>query len=331
MPCILITGATGAVGPYVVAALHDAGFRIRTLSMDSPPAGLWPEGVEARMGDITDPATVSAAIQGVQGVIHMAALLHIFNPPPELREKYERINVDGTATVVDASREAGVRRLVFFSTIAVYGASAGGVLTEESPARPDSFYAHTKLKAERIVLAAEQKGGKPLGSVLRLGAVYGARIQGNYQRLLQAIARGRFLPIGRGDNRRTLVYDRDVARAALLALEHPEAAGKIFNVSDGECHTLNDIISAICQALGRKPPGFSLPMGPVRFAVGLVEDTAGLMRVSPPITRAAIDKYTEDVAVDGSRIRKELGFTPLYGLSAGWHATIQEMRRAGSL
>jgi len=331
MPSILITGATGAVGPYVVAVLHDAGFRIRTLSMDFPPAGLWPEGVEARMGDITDPAAVQAAAQGVQGVIHMAALLHIVNPPPELQGKYERINVEGTATVTEAARQAGVRRLVFFSTISVYGASDGSILTEESPPRPDSFYAHTKLKAERIVLEAKRKGGEPVGTVLRLGAVYGARIKGNYQRLLHAISRSRFLPIGRGDNRRTLVYDRDVARAALLALEHPAAAGRIFNVSDGKLHTLNDIISAICRALDRKPPRLSLPVGPVRLAAGFAEDAAAFMGFSPPITRAAIDKYTEDVAVDSRRIQEELGFKPLYDLAAGWKATVQEMRQAGSL
>jgi len=331
LPSVLITGATGAVGPYVVAALHDAGFRIRTLSMEAPPAGLWPEGIETRIGDITDPAAVQSAMQGVQSVIHMAALLHIVNPPPELQGKYERINVGGTAVVAEAARRAGIRRLVFFSTIAVYGASDGNVLTEESPTRPDSFYARTKLDAEGIVLSAKREDGIPLGTVLRLGAVYGARIKGNYQRLLHAIARSRFVPIGRGDNRRTLVYDRDVARAALLALEHPEAAGKIFNVTDGAFHTLNDIIAAICRALGKKPPGFSLPMGPVRLAAGLMEDAAGFMGVSPPVTRAAIDKYTEDIAVDGSRIQEELGFRPLYDLDAGWKATVQEMRRAGSL
>lgn len=328
---ILVTGATGAVGPYVVAALHDAGYRIRTLSIDSPPAGVWPDGVDARMGDITDPAVVGAAVQGVQGVIHMAALLHIVNPRPELQKTYERINVEGTATVAEAARHAGARRLVFFSTIAVYGASAGGVLTEESPSLPDSFYARTKRDAEGIVLAATQPGGTPLGTVLRLGAVYGARIKGNYQRLLHAVARGRFLPVGPGDNRRSLVYDRDVARAALLALEHPEAAGKIFNVSDGAFHRLNDIVATMCRALGRRPPGISLPTGPVRIVAGIVEDAAGLMGLSPPITRAAIDKYTEDIAVDSRRIQRELGFEPRYDLAAGWNETVQEMRRAGLL
>jgi len=347
-PVILVTGATGAVGPYVVAALHDAGFRIRTLSIDSPPVGVWPDGVEECIGDITDPATVKSAMQGVKGVIHLAALLHIVNPPPELQEKYKRINIGGTATVVEAARQTGVKRLVFFSTIAVYGASAGSILTEDSPTHPDSFYAHTKLDAERIVLAAKQKDGKPLGVVLRLGAVYGARIKGNYQRLLHALARSRFLPIGRGENRRTLVYDKDVARAALLALEHANAAGKIFNVSDGEFHTLNEIISVICQALGRKVPWFGnletryqflaklghvprLPIGPVRFAAGIVEDAARIIGLTSPIVRATIDKYTEDIAVDSRRIQKDLGFKPIYDLAAGWKETVQEMRQAGNL
>ena len=143
---------------------------------------------------------------------------------------------------------------------------------------------------------------------MRLGAVYGSRIKGNYERLTHALARNRFIPIGNGSNRRTLVYDQDVASAAVLALQHPAAAGKIFNVSDGEFHTLNDIILAICQALGRKPPSMSLPIGPVRFAAGIVEDMARLVGLQPPITRATIDKYSEDLAVDSRRIQKELGF-----------------------
>ena len=74
----------------------------------------------------------------------MAALLHIVNPPPEMREKYERVNVGGTATVIEATIKAGVRRVVLFSTIAVYGPSDGCVLNEMSPTHPDTFYAQTK-------------------------------------------------------------------------------------------------------------------------------------------------------------------------------------------
>ncbi|MCJ7654343.1 MAG: NAD-dependent epimerase/dehydratase family protein, partial [Dehalococcoidia bacterium] len=193
------------------------------------------------------------------------------------------MNVGGTATVVKAAVEAGVKRLVFLSTIAVYGDSCEQILTEDTPVKPDTFYARTKLAAERIVLNAKRADGQPLGVVLRFAAIYGPRIKGNYQRLVQALARRRFIPIGDGSNRRTLIYDRDVARAALLASQHPNAAGKVYNVSDGHFHTLKEIIVAICQALGRKPPRFSVPVGPARFMSGLMEDAFRLVARKSPI------------------------------------------------
>ncbi|MEN6432047.1 MAG: NAD-dependent epimerase/dehydratase family protein, partial [Smithella sp.] len=314
---ILVTGATGAVGPCIVTALCDAGCRVRTLSIDSPPASFEAMNVEAMIGDVTDVSAVHDAMQNVDSVIHLAALLHIENPPPALKEKYEKINVGGTSTVIAAAVQAGVRRAVLFSTIAVYGQSGGQILTEDSRPCPDTFYARTKLDAERIVLNAKDNNGERIGTVLRMGAIYGSRIKGNYQRLLQSLAKGRFIPIGDGSNRRTLVYDKDVANAVLLAIRHPAAAGKIFNVSDGKFHTVNDLISIMCRVLNRKPPGLKLPVGPVRFAAGLVEDMARLAGIQPPIMRATIDKYTEDVAVDSQRIQCELGFVPQYDLSAG--------------
>ncbi len=331
MPHILVTGATGAVGPQVVASLVESGYGIRTLSLDPPPAGLLPEGVETQIGDITNPSVVQAAMQEIDAVIHLAALLHVVNSPPSLRVEYERINVGGTAAIAEAARQAGVRRLVLFSTIAVYGDSGGGILTEDSPARPGSLYAETKLAAERIVLAAKRADGGPIGTVLRLGAVYGSRIKGNYRRLLIALARGRFVPVGPGSNRRTLVYDKDVGRAAILAAVHPDAAGRIFNVTDGQIHTLEAIIGTLCEALGRVPPRLTLPVSPTRRFAGILEDGARVFGFRSPIVRATIDKYTEDVAVDGRLFCARLGFVPRYDLAAGWRETVAEMRQADDL
>ena len=173
---------------------------------------------------------------------------------------------------------------------------------------------------------AKRKDGQHLGTVLRLGAVYGSRIKGNYERLTHALARHRFIPVGNGLNRRTLVYDKDVGRAAALAVSHPAAAGRVFNVTDGEFHTLNEIIESICSALGRKPPRFSLPVGPTRALVGFIEKGCRSLGIKPPVTREMIDKYTEDIAVDGSLIQKELGFMPQYDLKTGWEETIREMQ-----
>lgn len=323
---VLVTGATGAIGPRVVEVLHDAGYSLRLLSHVTSPTGL-PDDVEVCNGDITDPSAVQSAMQNVRSVIHIAALLHIVNPPASLRGKYEKINIGGTATLIDAALKADIKRLVMFSTIAVYGPSNGQILAEDSPAQPDTFYGQTKLAAERLVMEARRSDGQPLGTILRLGAVYGARIKGNYQRLVQALARGRFIPLSGARNRRTLVYDRDVARAAALALENPAAVGRIYNVSDGHFHTLNEIISAICEALGRTPPRISLPVGPVRLAAGGLETAARLIGLESPVGRETINKYTEDIAADSQRIQMELGFVPQYDLRAGWQETIKEMRQ----
>ena len=199
-------------------------------------------------------------------VVHTAALLHIVNPPPELREKYERVNIGGTATVVEAAIKAGVKRVVLFSTIAVYGPSDGRVLHEMSPTHPDTFYAQTKRAAEQIVLNAKGADGQPLGTVLRLGAVYGSRIKGNYERLTRALAGN-------------------------LGTQY-------------QFHGNLGTRSQFLAKLGHVP---KLP-------------------IIPPVTRAIIDKYTEDIAVDGSLIQKELGFVPQYDLKAGWEETIREMQ-----
>lgn len=327
---VLITGATGAVGPLVAKAFHEAGYLVRTFSLDPPPA-VWPEDIDTRIGDVTDSKELESAMEGVDSVVHLAALLHIANPSPDLAAEYERVNVGGTAAVVEVALKSQVRRVVFFSTIAVYGPSGGAILTEESPVRPVTLYGRSKRAAENVVLSARRADGSGLGTVLRLGAVYGARVKGNYQRLLRALSRGRFVAIGQGSNRRTLVYDKDVARAALSAAQHEKAAGKVFNVTDGRLYTLREIIEAICGALGRRYPVLSLPAGPVRWAAGIVEDGAKLSGYRPPITREAIDTYREDVAVDGRRIQRELEFMPRYDLAAGWKDAVEELQRIGEL
>jgi len=328
---VLVTGATGAVGPRVVQALSAVGYQVRTLSLDQPPKGQWPGNVETRIGDVTDADAVQAAVQGADAVIHMAALLHIVNPLPSLRARYEQINVGGTECVLRESIRAGVRRVVLFSTIAVYGDSRGQILSEDSPANPVSFYARTKRAAEELVLQARGASGQYLGAVLRMGAIYGSKIKGNYRKLLQSLASGWFVPLGDGSNRRTLVYDKDAAQAAVLAMQHEAAAGGLFNVSDGHYWMTNDIMAAMCQALNRRSPRFALPVKPIRQGIGLVEDMAHLVGLRSPVGRATVDKYIEDIAVNSERIRARLGFVPEYNLMAGWRETVQEMRAAGEL
>lgn len=325
---VLVTGATGAVGPRVVAALHEAGYNIRTFSIDLPQAGDFPENVDVWIGDITKYHEVEAAMAGVDFVIHLAALLHIINPPPNAENRYREINVSGTKIVSGIASQKSVKRIVYFSTIAVYGKTDRRILDETAPTNPSTFYERTKLEAEQLILSARNSDGEPIGVVLRLAAVYGSRVKGNYLKLFNALKKKCFIPMGNGLNRRTLVYDKDVARAALAAIENSKSAGKVFNVSDGQFHTVNEIIEAICVALGRKKPRISLPVSLAAIAAGLTEALARVFHFNPPFVRASVEKYMEDIAVESRRIQTELGFIPKYNLASGWADTVQEMNKA---
>jgi nucleoside-diphosphate-sugar epimerase len=303
----------------VVDALGSS-FDVRTLSRHLPAAGLFRVPVTPFVGDVCEAAQVRRAAAGVNVIVHLAALLHIVNPPASARPEYERVNLGGTTAVLEAAKAEGVSRVVFLSTIAVYGNQRRGLLNEDSPTHPDTFYAETKLAAEQVALSFRGLDDRPLATVLRAAAVYGPRVKGNYLRLVDALARRRFVPIGAGDNLRTLVFEDDLAAATALAATHADAAGRIYNVTDGQPHQVREIITAICAALGRRPPRWHAPIAPVRAA----------LRAASIVDRrlpSMLDKYLEEVAVDGTRIQRELGFRPQTGLLDGWKATVAEMKR----
>lgn len=310
VPIVAITGAGGAIGPVVAEEFERAAFAVCSLTHSD--------------ADIGDRDALRRAFAGADCVVHLAAKLHFNNPSSSFADEYRRVNVDGTENVVRAAEDVGVRRVVHVSTIAVYGYDDGRLLTESSEVQPNTLYGQTKLESERIALAAN-------ATVLRFAAVYGARVKGNYRKLLRSMNRGRFLPLGSGANRRTLVYDRDAARAVLLVARYARAAGEIYNVTDGSVHTVREILEAMAEAVGRRVPRVSLPFAPVRFGAGVVERAAGLVGMNPPISRALVDKYVENVTVSGEKLCKGLGFEPQYDLRRGWHETVELMRKAGEL
>lgn len=322
-PLAAVTGATGVVGPTLVRRLVGEGYRVRILSRRPPSPGLLPVEVEVVLGDLSRFPDLRAFTAGAQVVFHLAAHLHQRDVDDAALDAYERVNVEGTRALIDAARAEGVRRFVFFSTINVYGPTEPGrVHSEDSPPRPETPYARSKLEGERAVLAAAASDFEPV--VLRLAAVYGRRMKGNYPLLLRAIRSGWFVPVGRGENRRTLVHVEDVARAALLAAEHPAAAGRVYNVTDGQVHTFRSIVEAMASAVGRRPPRFHLPAGPIRAALRIGGAVPGLSRHAGR-AGALLEKLLEDVAVSGDRLARELGFRPRYGLREGW------LEAAGSL
>ena len=327
---ILVTGATGALGPSIIWGLYKNGFpSIKVFALDKPEPGILPEDIKLSIGNISNFDDLSRSMENIEAVIHMAAFLHINNPTKEQIYLYKKINVDGTKNVVRAALRAGAKKIIFFSTISVYGPSNGNIFNEDSDPNPLTPYAKSKLEAEQIILEAKLPNELPVGTVLRLAAAYGSRIKGNYLNLLRAIAKGWFVPVGQGRNRRTLIYDKDVAEAVVALLNSPSTKSRIFNVTDGNIYSVNEIVSAIYEALGRKPKEFYLPEKPLRWGLRIFEKSTNMLGLKSKIGEWIIDKYTEDIAVSGEKFMKETGFKPRYDLKTGWRETVEIMKARG--
>ena len=304
-----MTGATGAIGPVLVQSLLVQGWSIRVLCRTPPLAGLLHQSVDVRIGDIAKSDDVAAAVGEVSTVFHLAGHLHNPRPSPAEAVLYETVNVEGARNVARAAVAHGAS-VIHFSSIAVYGATHGEPVDEQTPVRPAGPYATTKRRSEEILLDAGLKV-----SVLRLAAVYGRRMKGNYRRLVDALRRHRFVAVGQGSNRRTLVHERDVTRAAILAADRVNEVNGVFNVTDGRTHAMREILAAICSALGRPEPRLRIPESLARTAArGLGQSHL-------------IDKYLETVEVKGEHIQTALGFSPEFDLTAGWRDAIQPWER----
>lgn len=322
----LVTGATGVVGVPLVQELLRRGHSVRVLTRSEIEPDFFGPPVEIACGDLSDVSAISSAAKSIDWIFHLAAKLHVNDPGENALEEYRSVNVEGTRNLLTASVENGVKKIIFFSTINVYGPGRREqTFDETSEPNPIGIYAESKRTAEEIVLAAVNENGEKPGIVLRLAAVYGSRMKGNYVRLVEAVSRGRFVLIGSGKNRRTLVHQADVARAAVLAAEHA-AGGSVYNVTDGSIHTLKDIVAAIGEAAGKKGFRLSLPEMPIRIGVAAVEKLARTIGIRLPVSTSLLEKFLEDVAVDGGKIHSELGFRPEFDLAAGWRETLHGRR-----
>jgi UDP-glucose 4-epimerase len=259
---VLITGGAGFIGSHAVAALLAAGEKVRVLDDFSTGrrenlAGL-AGALEVIEGDVREPETVSAAVRGCGRVLHLAAIASVtrsFDDPSATAA----VNLGGTANVLAAARDAGVRRVVLASSCAVYGATSELPVAETAPTRPASPYARSKLAAEGLCRAAGTRAGLRAG-VLRFFNVYGPRqdpssdYSGVIAIFMERLSSGRPCTVyGDGRQTRDFVYVGDVVAACRAALDGPALDAAPLNVGTGVETSLLDVLAALAAASGREP------------------------------------------------------------------------------
>ena len=311
---ILITGATGFVGRALVSRLGVEGravrAAVRTSGVDLAP------GVEAvAVGEIGAATEWRAAVSGIDAVVHLAARVHVTGEEARTGEGlFREVNVDGAAGLARAARAAGVRRLVLTSSTTVYGdRSTGAPFGESSPPAPKTPYARSKLEGERAV-AEVLAGSNTDLVVLRPPLVYGPGAKGNFERLVRLVERGVPLPLASVRNRRSLLFVGSLVDGIVRALDHPAAAGRTYNVADLRDVSTPELVSGIAAALGRRPRLLPCPLGVLRAAAALAGRGEELSRL------------VDDMAVDASRMRADLGWAPPFTLEQGLARSVAGIR-----
>lgn len=250
-PLILLTGASGFVGPHVVAALTQAGYRLR-LAQRRPHDG--PGGAETIVtGDLARSIDWRPALEGVDHVVHMAGLAHA---GPGLDEAlYDRINTEATLELAQAAVAAGVRRFVYLSSIkALSGAFDGAPLSEAAEPSPGDAYGRSKLAAEHGLDRLDLDW-----VALRPVLIYGSGVKANMAALLRLARLPVPLPLGGLKAPRSLLAVENIADAIRFALTPDCPARQAYTVSDPEPISVADILTALRFGLGRSPGLISVP------------------------------------------------------------------------
>jgi len=296
---LLVTGASGFVGSSLLASYPPEHPRIGLVRSHGGRRAA--QGLSYRTIETWSEEGLTRAFEGVSAVVHAASVVH---HPGATEAEYATFNVEGTRALLRACKAAGVERLVFLSTIKVYGEEPrAAVIDESTPVVGDSPYARTKIEAERLVLAAASEGG-PSAAVLRLCPVFGRGDKSNVQAMIRAIARRRFVLPGGGKNRKSIVHISSVTEVARAAVSS-DATG-LFVVADAEAPTMRGLADTIADVLGApKPPSAPEPL--VRTALLALETAFTALGRKPPFTREQLKKLLEPTVCSPARAQRDLG------------------------
>lgn len=313
---LLVTGASGFVGRAVCVAAASRGLQV---------AG----AVRRRGHGVADIATItvgeingetdwSAALRGVDVVIHLAARAHVMHESDaDPLTVYRRINLHGTANLAEQAARAGVKRLVYVSSIKVNGEATDSEerFTEQDAPAPQDAYGISKWEAEQALHRIAGETGLEV-VIVRPPLVYGAGVKGNFAQMIKVLAKGIPLPLASVNNLRSLVYVQNLADALLLCATHPLAAGQTYLVSDGEDISSPGLLRSLGAASGWQVRLYPFPLALLHLAARLV-GKAG-----------QVERLTGSLRVDSGKIRRELNWTPPYTLQHGLQATAEWYRNA---
>lgn len=313
------------LGRQLVAQLLQRGVAVRAYVRPGSDVGaLQKEGVMLAYGDAANGEAMARAVQDVRLIFHAAAYLSVSAPFGGADESplYEAVNVDFTARLLEAAQEAGVWRFVFASSNSVYAPDAPVPTPEEAPIAPGSAYGRSKVAAEGLVRAFQERGLAT--TIVRPAVIYGPGDRYFTPTALR-LARLPLLPlVNGGEALFDMVHAHDVARLMIVAAHSEQARGRTYNAGPGEQTSLRRLAAAYGQVKGRAPRIVAVSPAAARRFSGLGRRL--LARLAPGAEAAmspeGLALMERDLHLDMSRAARELGYRPQVTLEEGLRRTL---------
>ena len=311
---VLVTGASGLLGGAVAAQILAAGHEVRTLQRRPSSVA----GAEDVLGSVTDATAVARAVDGVDGIVHLAAKVSLAGDPAE----FDEVNVVGTVRLLQAALASGAGRFVYVSSPSVAHSGSSIVGDDALPADPllaRGDYARTKATAELAALAADS--AELAVVAVRPHLVWGPGDTQLVARIVDRASRGRLPLLGHGAALIDTTYVDNAASAIAAALERaPAVHGNSYVVTNGEPRPVAELLAGMCAAAGVRAPNWSVPAGVARGAGSLIE---AVWRVrpgadEPPMTRFLAEQLSTAHWFDQRRTRADLQWEPAVSLDEGF-------------
>ena len=318
MEKILVTGSTGFVGKALCKRMVSNGWHVRGTVRSAEQADMsnLPAGVDVvpikSIGANTD---WSDALSGVDVVVHLAARVHVMNDTSSYPlSAFRQVNVAGTERLARMAAINRVKRFVYISSVKVNGEETLIPYNEQNTAAPADPYGISKWEAEQVLHKVAEESGMEV-VILRPPLVYGPGVKANFLSLFKIVDRGIPLPLAGINNHRSLIYLGNLVDAITVCINHPNAAGQTYLVSDGRDVSTPELIRRVAAALGRHARLLPFPPSLMRFAGKLFGKSD------------AVERLVGSLTIDSSKIRRELGWKPPYTMAQGLKETVEWFKK----
>jgi nucleoside-diphosphate-sugar epimerase len=328
MEKILITGGTGFIGSRLALRLISDGHQVRVYGQKNTTAEtenageLRRAGAEMIFGSMLDRKGIKKITEDVDIVYHLAAAQHEANVPDKV---FWDVNYKGTELLTQACIKEGIRRLVHGSTIGVYGSALDGIISEDSPCRPDNIYGETKLAAEKML---SQYSNDLEIVIIRISETYGPGDR-RLLKLFKGIQNKQFPLIGKGDNIHHLVFIDDLLNGLINTSANSAAPGECFVLSGKEHLSTIAMMQIVADVIGQDLPSLRVPLFPVEAVALLMEKTLRPMGIQPPLHRRRMDFFKKSYYFSQEKVSTILGFHPQVAFKDGAIKTIEWYRSYG--